>query len=227
MILDKEQIINKIERGGHTYMQIFEGHKNLPDGALYFEVLKGDSADELAEKFAEFADMYAGSFSLKLSKGNSTGASPFFAKCKITKQQDTPATAQPLNGTLSSEDIEKRIGDAVARVRAEDEQKRKELEVTELRAQIVNIEASNSKYGAILAEAAKALFPQLNAILPATGSAMNGTPEYTAEQIEDINAALGILVGVLGEQTIINLAKKINTPEGQGMIPMIKNYANG
>jgi len=229
MILNTEQLTDKILKSEKTRMHLYEGAvTGITPDMNRFENLYADEPKELIELVGKFSTMYPDALftCFLITKGQSTEKGALFFQFKTPRPQaDTmQAHAEPqplLQGLKSEQEIR-------AEIFKEIEGKRKiEILVEEnknLRIEIKEKDSISGKFnGAIENIIMKFMQPPANTV----NGALNGTYEETAApQINDLENAFAILLKEFGEQDIIKLAQKLTGQNNDMLKSILINYIN-
>ncbi len=229
MIINKDQLIQKILHHGFKIARIYDRHvtpeslKN--EHTPYFEVYEEKSPEELVSSIERFSQNYPGAFTIALR----TSSGGYNSSLLSVRFDQIVNPNLQLNGFSQQapfetpDQMEKRLLDKI----------RKEMEVDflknenkALKAQLQGNETLAGKIGQIAEMWIRGKMgekiPQMQ-----NKATMNGAESETnSENItqEQIQEALGKLLELFGAETLIKLSQKVN--EGDPIILMVKNYAN-
>lgn len=232
LILNTEAVIKRIEKHRFKYAKIFEGYvtPNDDDNKIHFERFDCKTPEELIEEIREFSGAFHGKFTLVMRCHNG-GTDKSISSCRWTTIPETKEVqqAQPQNNSLNGmtlDELKKQWATEMATA-----MRMKELE-TMLKIKDVELKGFESQ-GDKLAYVGLRILEGIGfgkKIQAANGS-LNGTTENIQEPekvpIQDVEAfkkAINKIHWLLGEETLIKLANKIEP--GADIIGMVKMYAN-
>lgn len=229
MIINKDQLIEKILHHGFKIARIYDGYvtpqslKN--EHTPYFQLYDEKSPEELVASIEKFSQNYPGNFTISL-RTSSGGYNSSVLSVRFDQMHNQNLQLNGMSQQVPFEtpdQMEKRLLDKI----------RKEMEVDllknenrALKAQLQGNETLAGKLGQI---AEMWIRGKMGEKIPSmqNNATMNGAESETnSENIsqEQIQNALAKLLELFGAETLIKLSHKVN--EGDPMILMVKNYAN-
>jgi len=238
IVLNSKNIIDKIRRSQYTTVRIFEGHGKDSEGRNQFENITTSTPEELIEEVKKFSNIFPGRYSFYLAKNKDTNRANSDL-VNVTLEIDQQQT-QPLNGNhnLNIEEIkEKAYKELKEQFEREKKQEEKEEQIRLMKEELDHLKTTGGK----LANVAYKFLMNLQEGQKMK-KALQGTQEKRRQEIRresnqhqrnennnanmedmtELEEALGHLVKVFGEDTLIKLASVIN--ENDSMIPTIEAY---
>lgn len=232
MILNEKEFLQYFKDNKFTVYYCYEGYfkyENMGTRAPYESQNMTNTHEEALDKVSTLLNRKIGKFSFlcghkaKQRKDSmnfvqvDTGVQLHVVTDKVT-QMDDDLDMQGMSKAKFNEAVNLQVTQILQAHELKKAAEEKDRELEQLRSQ-------GGKVAFVLSEFVKHLAPNLS-------TAMQGVPNAgTHTQHEpivptDLENALGVLVAALGEQTIINLARKFKTGEASMVIPMVKNFAN-
>jgi len=225
MILNTEQLTDKILKSEKTRMHLYEGAvTDITPDMNRFENLYTDDPKQLIEMVENFSEMYPdGLFTCFLiTKGQSTEKGALFFQYRTPKKQVQQVQAAPepqpiLNGLKSEAEIRESIYKEI-------EGKRKiEILVEENTQLKIQIEEKDSLSGKFNGAIENIIMKFMQPVTPVNG-ALNGSPETITPN--NLETAFSVLLKEFGEENIIKLSHKLGGQNNDGLKSILINYIN-
>ena len=221
--LDKNQALKKATSRGYIACKIYEGNHRDPQDLRPFDRFEGDDPKKLQDFLEQFAEDYPFQFCGVFRAGKNQDKK-YQEVVNLDFRPATTVEVLPSNpGPLNAPGITKTPQEVEDEIRA-----RIELEM-KLKTATEESETKQARLDELETMSGKLASVGYNILMQFMGGGASApaTPGATLQGIDpnELETALAKLVELLGADTIINLANKINP--GDPMINMVKNYANG
>lgn len=238
LVLSTETILKKIEKHRYKYAKIFEGFvtPNDDDNKHHFERFDCKSAEELTDEISEFAKMYHGKFTIVMRVHNG-GTDKTLTACRWNTIPEAKAVEQnnsvAVQGqVLTLEHVTKLKQEWLQEMSLQLKLKELETIVKMKDSELDGFKTQGDKLAYVGLQMLSGLgFGKKLQTMNGGGTNLNGTgdnvqqPEQVPIQdVEGFKAAINKIHWLLGEETLIKLAKKIKP--GDDIIGMVKMYAN-
>lgn len=240
ILLQRNDVFDKITRKNYKIAIIFEGICKPDEAKNTFEKIDAKSSDVLLSEMNEFCSRYPHKFTILFGTSGTQRSAMDIVNCNFE------GSREPLQGTqkqinpenLNFSEMKEKFK---AEIKAEfEEERKKEKEREEHEATKTELEHLKTS-GGKLAFLAEQLLVNIFTNSKDVSGAMNGlgkffteeeeevkgNPEMKKKPIKNINElelSLAKLVEILGEETIVRLARKIKP--GNPIINIVKQYAN-
>jgi len=215
-----DQVVEKIDRIGIKCVKVFSGVCEITENMNTWQMVDilGDPECEKDTDLVNIVKQWAkdnpGTYTMWLlsTKGQRKDSTPLLP-VRINAHQEIN-TAQIVQGNIDPAKIREDI------MRELKDQQERERVITEnefLKAKIATMDTASDKLAQVATKILQGFFPGQQA----QPVPLNGT------ELNNLEQAFTVLIDKLGEQTIINLAYKIESGQAAQYIPIIKNFANG
>jgi len=237
IVLSTDQFLKKAKKGEYINAQIFEGNhlqsvvvndKESESSMQPFERLTYTNHQDFIKALNEFIEIYPYKFIIKASskaKLNQFNTDIINVDFGRAATQSPTLQAPSLNCPGSSQKTRSEIE---AEIRQEIENEKKVIdartEVQELKERLDKMDTLSGKLADV---GTKIIMQFLGPTQVNPGATMQGTDpmNMTEKEQQVLEDALGKLITLLGADTIIKLANKLQPNDP--IIGMVKNYANG
>lgn len=232
LVLSTDTILKKIEKHRYKYAKIFEGFvtPNDDDNKHHFERFDCKSAEELIDEITEFAKMYHGKFTVVMRVHNG-GTDKTLTACRWNTIPEAKAVENnaPMNGQVLTLDmLEQHKKQWLQEMAVQLKLKELESTVKYKEAELEGFKTQGDKlaYVALQVLSGMKLGKTLQGATNLNGTGDNVQPpeQVPIQNVEDFKAAINKIHWLLGEETLIKLAKKIKP--GDDIIGMVKMYSN-
>jgi len=226
MILTVKQIVDQIRKGNRVKMILYEGTPKDVTKVHRFETLDGGTPDELVGLWEDFAKEYPARWTVAM-----------FTKTNATLDSDQSGVVMRVNahakGTQPVEVLSSGSGGLTWAAREKQlmdniegklNLKMLELERDHLKSRVDEVETNGGKMSIIIESFFTRMF---SGNTDQSQAALQGAEgSQSSANITDTETALGELLKMFGDDTIIKLAKKLNDPANAQMIAMVRQFAN-
>ncbi len=233
LILNTESIIKRIEKHRFRYAKIFEGFVTPSDdeNKIHFERYDCKTAEELIEELREFSESFHGKFTLVMRVHNG-GTDKTISSCrwstipeakevdKTTSEKQTGITPQSL------EDFKKQWAQEMA-VQLKLKEYETIIKIKDVELNGFKTQGDKLAYVGLQMLNGIGFGKKMQAMNGIGDGANDNTQQPETVVIQDVEAfkkAINKLHFVLGEETLIKLANKVEP--GADIIGMVKMYAN-
>ncbi len=236
LVLSTETILKKIEKHRYKYAKIFEGFvtPNDDDNKHHFERFDCKSAEELTDEINEFSNMYHGKFTIVMRVHNG-GTDKTLTACRWNTIPEAKAvehnSSAPMNGqVLTLADLEKHKQEWLKEMALQLRLKEMEATIKYKEAELDGFKSQGDKLAYVALQvlsgmkAGKALQGAAGSNLNGTGDNVQQPEQVPIQDVEQFKAAINKIHWLLGEETLIKLAKKLKP--GDDIIGMVKMYSN-
>ena len=233
LVLDKDEFLQVIDENDYTSFEVYDGHisENSIKEKMGLEkfIKKEATIQECTERIKNFLNRRPGKYTFVLKQNAHT---PIIKSVRLlidtteplkvqTYEEEISRSIDVIKEDLNSEQLEQLIE---ARVQAIMIEKERQREIEEKNARLQKFETSSGKLAIVFEKIL------MNLMMQPGSKVMQGTHTETEQEKthtkEEIIKAFNKLGNVLGVETIINLANKIDKEENKHLIPMIKNFAS-
>lgn len=239
IVINKDNLIEKIRNHGFKVASFYDGiFTNIDqEKRPYFEKYKEDSVEGLIGRIENFAKTYPGQFTVILKHGEGSHH-PAMVFVRFDQVINPQSGQTQLNGAGFQFETPQQMEDRLLnKIKNQMRENMLEHENKALKAKLQGLETTGGKLANMLEMWLEAKF--LGKKIPA----LQGTPDKKAgakkpaqknedpdeDEIneEDLKQAMGKILDLLGADTIIKLAEKLDSVgEDDPIINMIINYAN-
>lgn len=241
IIINKDNLIDKIRHHGFKVAIVYDGLSSSFDQEKrpYFEKYKENDPEGLVARIENFAKTYPGQFTVVL-KHQEGSVNPSQVAVRFDQVQ-TPGQPQlSLNGFGATQESQEQMEDRLLnKIKAQMRVQMLEHENKALQAKLNGLNSAGGKLANMLEQWIEAKFlgkkvPSLQGT-PGTKKATKKATQETEEEEEtesrkitpeELKNSMNIILDLLGADTVVKLADKLENREDDTILNMVINYAN-
>lgn len=239
IVISKDNLIDKIRSHGFKVASFYDGYFNSidQDKRPYFEKYKEDNPEALVARIENLAKTYPGQFTVILKHGEGSH-NPALAFVRFEIAQNPQNQNLQLNGVGSGfgfetqQQMEDRL---LNKIKTQMRENMLEHENKALKAKLQGLETTGGKLAHMIEMWLEAKFlgkkiPSLQGTPGQKKQAKKNTEEEDEEEEQisekQLQQSMGTILDLLGAETIVKLADKLENREDDAILNMVINYAN-